>query len=98
MNAQELTKSKLTTLKPYASLLLLLVLIWSMASSCSQSKEGDNYAAVRENDAAMNAAISKAQSTSAEFVRAFHDQKPGTTDFLVKKPYPTPSGSHEHMW
>ncbi len=46
----------------------------------------------------MNAAIEKAKATVGDFVRAFHAQKPGTTDFCVKKPYPTPSGGQEHMW
>ena len=43
----------------------------------------------------MNAAIEKAKNT---VTAAFHAQKPGTTEFCVKKPYPTPSGGVEHMW
>ncbi len=46
----------------------------------------------------MNAAIAKAKATSGDFVRAFHEQKPGTKDFCVKKPYSTPAGEEEHMW
>ena len=67
-------------------------------AGCSRSKEGGNYTDVKEDDAAMNAAMAKAKTTSDEFVRAFHAQKPGTKDFFVKKPYPTPNGSQEHMW
>jgi uncharacterized protein YegJ (DUF2314 family) len=67
-------------------------------SGCSRSKEGDNYTHVDSEDAAMNAAIAKAKETAGDFVRAFHEQKAGTTGFYVKKPYPTPSGSQEHMW
>lgn len=65
---------------------------------CKQPKEGANYQDVRDDDAAMNAAIAKAKATSADFVVALHAQKPGTHEFSVKKPYPTPSGSQEHMW
>src|SRR5208283_2380805 len=69
-----------------------------MVSGCSRSKEGSNYTHVESEDAAMNAAIAKAKATSGDFVRAFHEQKPGTKGFYVKKPYPTPSGEVEHMW
>ena len=69
-----------------------------MLAGCSRNSEGDNYTQVRSDDAAMNAAIEKAKSTVGEFVTAFHAQKPNSKDFFVKKPYPTPSGEHEHMW
>ncbi len=46
----------------------------------------------------MNAAIEKAKASTDEFVTAFHAKKPGTKEFYVKKPYPTPSGEQEHMW
>jgi uncharacterized protein YegJ (DUF2314 family) len=46
----------------------------------------------------MNAAIEKAQSTVGDFVKAFHEQKAGTKDYYVKKPYGTPGGGKEHMW
>ena len=75
----------------------LLALTLLAVAGCSRSKEGDYLDAIA-NDPAMNAAIARAQATSAEFVRAFHEHKPGTTEFYVKKPYPTPSGSKEHMW
>lgn len=67
-------------------------------AGCSKPKEGDNYQDVRADDSAMNAAIAEAKSTSTNFIRAFHDQKLGTRDYDVKKPYPTPSGGVEHMW
>jgi len=80
--------------------LLIIVLALGLAglAGCSHSSEGGNYVDVKEDDGAMNAAIAKAKATSAEFVTAFHAQKPGTKDFFVKKPYPTPNGSQEHMW
>src|SRR5262249_40500026 len=53
---------------------------------------------VSAKDADMNAAIEKAKSTVDEFVKALHEQKEGTKDYYVKKPYGTPSGGHEHMW
>jgi uncharacterized protein YegJ (DUF2314 family) len=78
------------------SILLMasLFLFWG----CSRNKEGDNYTKVEAEDAAMNAAIEKAKATVAEFVQAFQTQKPGTTDYFVKKPYATPDGGVEHMW
>jgi uncharacterized protein YegJ (DUF2314 family) len=73
------------------------VLLVALAG-CTRSKEGSNYQHVSDDDAAMNAAIAKAKAASGDFVKAFHAQKPGTKDFFVKKPYPTPSGEVEHMW
>ena len=67
-------------------------------AGCSGNKEGDNYTNVAEEDAAMKAAIAEAKASATKFVEAFHAQKAGTKDFFVKKPYPTPSGSVEHMW
>jgi len=84
------------TMRLYLSLLIAVAAI-SLAA-CSRSKEGNNYTHVESDDAAMNAAIEKAKSTVNDFLQAFHAQKPGTKDFLVKKPYKTPSGQMEHMW
>lgn len=78
-------------------ILIALVSILSI-SGCSRNTEGSNYTHVEPDDAAMNAAIAKAKATSGDFVRAFHEQKEGTRDFFVKKPYATPSGNEEHMW
>jgi len=67
-------------------------------AGCSSSKEGANYTHVSANDPAMNAAIDKAKASVGEFLSAFRAQRPGTSEFYVKKPYPTPSGGVEHMW
>jgi uncharacterized protein YegJ (DUF2314 family) len=77
---------------------MIAALSFLMFSSCSRSKEGNNYTHVESDNAAMNAAIAKAKATSGDFIKAFHEQKPGTKGFYVKKPYPTPSGEIEHMW
>jgi len=77
---------------------LLCALSLLLAAGCSKPKEGDNYQDVRADDSAMNAAIAQAKATSTNFLRAFHQQKVGTHDYDVKKPYPTPSGTVEHMW
>lgn len=79
-----------------ATLFATLMLIATM--SCSRNKEGKNYQDVSDDDPVMNAAIAKAKATTDDFVKAFHAQKAGTTDFSVKKPYPTPNGEQEHMW
>jgi uncharacterized protein YegJ (DUF2314 family) len=76
----------------------LAVLIFFAFWSCSRNKEGNNYVHVNSEDKALNEAILNAKATSADFLKAFHDQRPGTKDFYVKKPYDTPSGSLEHMW
>jgi uncharacterized protein YegJ (DUF2314 family) len=83
--------------------LLLLTIFAAILSAsfagCSRSnKEGSNYQHVSDDDAAMNSAIEKAKASSGDFVKAFHAQKPGTREFFVKKPYPTPAGEAEHMW
>jgi len=77
---------------------ILITVALFVTSGCSRSKEGDNYTDVSADDAAMNEAIAKAKATSDDFVRALHARRPGTTEFFVKKPYPTPSGEWEHMW
>src|SRR6185295_15822653 len=62
------------------------------------SKEGANYQHVKDDDKAMEAAVAKAISTTNDFVTAFRAKKPETKNFFLKKPYPTPGGSQEHMW
>lgn len=57
-----------------------------------------NAPSVPSEEAALNAAIATAKATSGDFVKAFHEQKPGTRGFHVKRPYPTPAGEVEHMW
>ncbi|ACH38857.1 lipoprotein of unknown function DUF2314 [Citrifermentans bemidjiense Bem] len=81
-------------------LLLVVGIAMFMGTGCSRSadKEADNFKQVQTEDQAMSAAITKAKESSADFVRAFHEQQPGTKDFYVKKPYPTPSKNNEHMW
>jgi len=81
-------------------LLLTMIAAISLlaAGGCSRSREGGNYVQVTADDAAMNAAIAKAKASADDFLQAFHAQRPGTKNFHVKKPYPTPSGGVEHIW
>jgi uncharacterized protein YegJ (DUF2314 family) len=79
-------------------ILLLTFACLTIVTGCSRSGEGNNYTQVDSQDAAMNAAIEKAKASVGQFVDAFRSKKSGTTDYCVKKPYPTPSGSVEHMW
>jgi uncharacterized protein YegJ (DUF2314 family) len=83
-------------MRTYIALLTALVVL--ATAGCSRDSDGDKMVAISKDDQAMNEAIAKAQATSADFVAAFHAQKPGTTAFGVKKPYPTPGGGAEHMW
>jgi uncharacterized protein YegJ (DUF2314 family) len=81
---------------------LLLASLTLLLASCnrqiSRDSRDSNYARVTEKDADMNAAIAKAKATFSQFQSALREGKPSCTDFGVKKPYPTPSGGHEHMW
>jgi uncharacterized protein YegJ (DUF2314 family) len=79
-------------------LILSLAIAVAALAGCSRGKENGNYQDVKEDDPEMNAAIAKAKATVNDFVQAFHAQKSGTQKFCVKKPYPTPDGSEEHMW
>src|SRR5215469_1675164 len=77
---------------------ILIILLAISIVGCSRSKEDGNYSTVSADDPAMNAAIAKAKATVGDFVQAFHAQKPGTSKYCVKKPFPTPNGGEEHMW
>lgn len=81
-------------------LLIFAGIAMLMGTGCSRKaeSEADNLKAVQREDHAMSAAIAKAKESSADFLRAFHEQQPDTKDFYVKKPYPTPSKNNEHMW
>ena len=80
-------------------IILLPVTIALLATlGCSGNKEGANYLQVSDNDPGMKAAIAKAKASTRDFVSAFHAQRPGTSGFSVKKPFPTPNGTEEHMW
>jgi uncharacterized protein YegJ (DUF2314 family) len=57
-----------------------------------------NYQEVSRDDNEINAAREKARSTTNDFVLAFKAQKPGTTNFFVKKAFPNPAGGEEHIW
>jgi uncharacterized protein YegJ (DUF2314 family) len=77
---------------------ILTIFLAISVIGCSRSKENGNYSTVSADDPAMNAAIAKAKATVGDFVQAFHAQKPGTSKYCVKKPFPTPNGGVEHMW
>jgi uncharacterized protein YegJ (DUF2314 family) len=76
---------------------ILFVVVAFVLMGCS-NKEGANYQHVEDDDKAMEAAVTKAMATTNDFVTAFRAHEPGTKNFCLKKPYPTPGGSHEHMW
>lgn len=80
------------------ALVIFAAIMMAMASGCSRSAQSENAMAVQAEDQGMKAAIAKAKNSSADFIRAFHEHQPGTSDFYVKKPYATPSKGHEHIW
>lgn len=53
---------------------------------------------VTAEDWGMNEAIATARRTIGQFDTAFARQDSTSSDFAVKKRYPTPDGSGEHMW
>lgn len=60
--------------------------------------EEDPIVHVDKNDIQMNDAISKARSTSGDFIKAFNSKDTTCVDFSVKYPFETSEGSHEHIW
>ena len=80
------------------ALFFSFALMLSLVFGCSRSGDSENYVHVADDDKEMEAAIAKAVATTNEFMTAFRAQKPGTENFYLKKPYPTPEGSSEHMW
>ncbi|HUS36178.1 MAG TPA: DUF2314 domain-containing protein [Verrucomicrobiae bacterium] len=79
-------------------LFVTLALTLTLVFGCSRSGDSDNYVHVADDDKEMEAAIARAVATTNDFMTAFRAQKPGMKNFCLKKPYPTPEGSSEHMW
>src|SRR5687767_14793898 len=57
-----------------------------------------NYTQVAHEDVGMKAAREKARATTNDFLVAFKEQKPGTSEFFVKKAFPTLAAGEEHIW
>jgi uncharacterized protein YegJ (DUF2314 family) len=79
-------------------LFLALAFTVTLCIGCSRSGDTENYVHVADDDKEMEAAVAKAVATTNDFMTAFRAQKQGTKNFCLKKPYPTPNGSSEHMW
>lgn len=60
-------------------------------------REG-NPDVVYTDDKLMDRAISNAQKTHTEFVRALEKRDPHHRNFSIKKPFLTPAGHNEHIW
>lgn len=74
-----------------------LTLSFSFLLSGCKPSSLDQGVSVRWSDSEMNQAIGKAQATISRFEMAFYQRQTNEL-FFLKKPYPTPSGSLEHMW
>lgn len=75
-----------------------LLLSCSIFSSAPAAERG-NVKNVVSDDAAMNAAIQRAQDTLPLFIKALQSPKPTQTYFSVKVRFPYDNaGSGEHMW
>ena len=61
-------------------------------------REGEPDLVRTKNDAAMDRARQKAQQTHKELVTALSNPERDFSGFAVKKPFPTPEGSWEHIW
>jgi uncharacterized protein YegJ (DUF2314 family) len=77
---------------------ILFVAMVSVLVLAGCSKETAGYQHIADDDKAMEAAVAKAIATTNDFVVAYRAKKPETKNFFLKKPYPTPNGSQEHMW
>lgn len=78
--------------------MLAFVALLGWSTGCSREPENRNFQPVASDDEAMNHAVETAKATVQTFVAAYEAKRPGTSQFTVKKPFPTPGGGKEHMW
>lgn len=61
-------------------------------------REGEPDFVVKFDKTRMDAAIAEAKATLDEFVKALEARTPGTSDFTLKKGFPTSRGALEFIW
>jgi uncharacterized protein YegJ (DUF2314 family) len=80
-------------------LVTLVVIILLTACNALPAGEQDNVMDVSADDAAMNAAIERAQETLPLFIEALQSPPSTATLFSIKVRYPYgTSGAAEHLW
>ncbi len=87
-------------------LFIFLALMISLSLSCEQStnkevRGDDEVIGVSSEDAAMNKIIEDARASTDTFIKEFNGEDTTKTDFSVKYPFETDSGSTsevEHIW
>src|SRR5438270_623855 len=88
-------------MKPIFALIILNVLMVLLTTGCgdasSRTKTDNLVTAVSAEDAEMNAAISKAQSTLTNFITALASPQPNQKYFLIKGKFPS-GDAVEHIW
>jgi uncharacterized protein YegJ (DUF2314 family) len=88
-------------MKPFFAFIAQSVLIVFIATGCgdssSTSKKDDSVMAIKADDAEMNAAISKAQSTLTNFIATLASPQPNQKSFLIKGRF-TSGDNVEHIW
>jgi len=88
-------------MKRVLAFILLGVLMVLLTAGCgdgsSRSKKDDHVTAVKSEDAELNAAISKAQSTLTNFIATLISPKANQKYFLVKGKF-TSGDNVEHIW
>ncbi|MDI1290570.1 MAG: DUF2314 domain-containing protein [bacterium] len=77
--------------------LLAVCLVASIACVLGCEKKPDDIVGFAENDPEILAAKAEAQRRWPEFVNEFKQRKPEVA-YAIKAPFPTKSGSSEHMW
>lgn len=80
-----------------STVIVATLLVGALVLTGCRSKSRDGVVQVDENDAAMNAAITKARATVNQFSQALNRPKPNQRGFSVKKAF-NQSGKIEHMW
>ena len=61
-------------------------------------REGEPDLVRSQNNELLDRARLKAQATYLDFVAALSQPQPQQSGFAIKKPFPTPAGSLEHIW
>jgi uncharacterized protein YegJ (DUF2314 family) len=88
-------------MKPFLSLGILSVLALLFGTGCNDTsarpKKDDRVIAVKQEDAEMNAAIAKAQTTLSSFIAVLSSPQTNQQYFLIKGKF-TVGDTVEHIW
>ena len=78
--------------------LLCTIAAFGCNATTAETESDSGLIHVAEDDREMEAAIAEARRTVDDFIGHLKNPQQGMGMFAVKKPYPTRSGSSEHIW